>query len=65
MNMNANVDELRILVKNTSKRNILIRSLVFCKVTMALGPAFLRHPIDTIKEYIKDLASTNNSKNHA
>lgn len=58
MNMNVNVDELRSLVHNTRDRNIFIRFLVFCTVTKALAPTFLRYPIDTIKMYVKYLAAS-------
>lgn len=61
--LNANVDELRRLVKNTRHRNVFIRFLVFCTVTKALAPGFLRYPKDTLKLYIKHLAGENNKFN--
>lgn len=57
MNMNVNVDELRSLVKNTRNRNIFIRFLVFCTVIKSIAPIFLRYPKDTVRLYIKHLAS--------
>lgn len=62
--MNVNVDELRSLVNNTRSRNIFIRFLVFCMVTKAITPTFLRYPKDTVKLYIKHLASGNEDKFH-
>jgi len=64
VNMNVNVDELRSLVNNTRNRNIFIRFLVFCTVTKAIAPTFLRYPKDTVKLYIKHLASGNEGKFH-
>ncbi|MEB2280158.1 hypothetical protein LAV73_09130 [Lysinibacillus xylanilyticus] len=62
MKLNANVDELRRLVNNTRDRNIFIRFIVFCTVTKALAPGFLRYPKDTLKLYLKHLASSENGK---
>ncbi|MFJ7982216.1 hypothetical protein ACIQ1D_18315 [Lysinibacillus xylanilyticus] len=52
----ADTDQLRRLVENTRNRNVFIRFLVFCTVTKALAPGFLRYPKDTLKIYIKHLA---------
>ncbi|MEB2280160.1 hypothetical protein LAV73_09140 [Lysinibacillus xylanilyticus] len=62
MKLNANVDELRRLVNNTRDRNIFIRFIVFCTVTKALAPGFLRYPKDTLKLYLKHLSSNENGK---
>ncbi|PJO44865.1 hypothetical protein [Lysinibacillus xylanilyticus] len=52
----ADTDQLRRLVANTRHRNVFIRFLVFCTVTKALAPLFLRYPKETLKMYIKHLA---------
>lgn len=60
--LNANVDELRKLVDNTQNKNVFIRFLVFCTVTKALAPGFLRYPKTTVKLYLKHLASDDKGK---
>lgn len=58
MKLNANVDELRSLVDNTRNSNSLVRFIVFVKVTKAVAPGFLRYPKDTLKLFIKHLATS-------
>jgi len=64
LELNANVDELRKLEKNTRNRNTFIRFLVFCTVTKALAPGFIRYPKDTLKLYLKHLASDQKGNFH-
>ncbi|WEA41685.1 hypothetical protein ACE1MS_23265 (plasmid) [Lysinibacillus sp. fkY74-1] len=62
MKLNANVDELRRLVNNTRNRNVFVRFLVFCTVTKAVAPGFIRYPKETLKLYLKHLASDQKGK---
>jgi len=64
LKLDANIDELRKLEKNTRNRSIFIRFIVFCTVTKAIAPGFLRYPKDTLKFYLKQLAADLKGNSH-